>query len=770
MVRKSGLLEAACACLILLSLFPVNAFPRSGASSLVRIPYKGPRQANMLYERGIDVIHVSPRGYMDVAADPEDLEYLFSLGYPISVIAESGMALSAPALDQNLGLYHTYAETESTLLALESQYPELASVEAIGTSGEGRIIYALKISDNVAIDESEPEVLIMGNHHARELMSVEIPLLFAEYLLDNYESDPAVASMVDEREIYIIPMVNPDGHVFVELNHSGDWWTWWRKNRRDNLDGSYGVDLNRNYGYLWGYDNFGSSPSTFSEIYRGSAAFSEPETQAIRDFVQSRSFIVGFSYHSYGDLLLYPWSYNFTYTADHRLFNALGDTLVASNGYLQGNSATGAIYLVNGDSDDWAYGETTTKEPFFNFSPEVNTSAQGGFGPPETLIGPTFDLLLPMNMLLLELADNPWRILGPFAPAMYPVYGTPQGSYVVRWSAADPADPNPAVSYDVLEYKNFTTAVDHADTLCGSWEFGGFSLNSFAYEGTGSYFSQTGNNLSQTLTTKHSFTVTVDNDSLLCWVYYNIESNWDYVYVEVSTDGGLTWAPIPGNLTTNANPNGSNHGNGMTGTSTGWVPAKFPLTAYLGENITLRFHYITDGAVYGPGFYVDLINQAPVFDSAVIAGSAVADTFLAVMPLDVGTYTYVARAHDAEGQSSLWSNAVTHTVDQIVGAGEAAVFAYGLGRNYPNPFNPATTIPYSIGGSPGSSVRVTLSVYTVEGKLVTNLVDEPMGPGSYRARWNGRDAAGRDVSSGVYFVRLTADGAGRSARKIVLLK
>ena len=162
----------------------------------------------------------------------------------------------------------------------------------------------------------------------------------------------AVTNMVDTREIYFIPMVNPDGHVYVEQNHAGPWTTWWRKNRRDNGNGTIGVDINRNYGYQWGYDNLGSSPLTSSQIYRGGSAFSEPETQAIRDFCIARNFSVGFSYHSYGELLLYGWGYIYDYTPDHDVFLAMGDSLISSNGYFAGNPAMGAIYVTNGDTDD----------------------------------------------------------------------------------------------------------------------------------------------------------------------------------------------------------------------------------------------------------------------------------------------------------------------------------------------------------------------------------------------------------------------------------
>lgn len=746
------------------------AFAKDDQSSLVRIPYKGPSQIRNLEQREIRVVRWSPKGYLDVAAFPRDIDYLVTEGYPVSILASPGMALAAPALDGNLGSYHTYAEMESTLLALELEYPSLASVDIIGTSHEGRSIYSLKISDNVTVDESEPEVLIMGNHHARELMSVEIPLLFTVYLLENYGTDPAVSALVDGREIFIVPMVNPDGHVYVELNHGSSWWNWWRKNRRDNGDGFFGVDLNRNYGYKWGFDDLGSSPVTYSDLYRGPSAFSEPETQTIRDFVTNRSFTLGFSYHSYGELLLYPWGYKAAYTADHSLFYALGDTLASSNGYYQGNTAMGAIYVTNGGSDDWAYGDHVNKYPFFCFTPEVNTSAQGGFGPPDTLIAPTFDLLLPMNMLLLELADNPHKLLGPYAPSIYPIDGSPWGSHIVRWSSNDPSDPNPAVEYDLIEYKNFFTAEDHADTLSDLWEFDGFALDTKSYEGTGSYYSKSFDNLSHTLATRTSFPVTIDNDSLVCRVWYDIESDWDYAYVEVNTGDGLVWEPIPGNITTDYNPNGSNHGNGITGSSGGWIEAIFPLTSYIGRDIVLRFHYITDASVYGEGFYVDLLNQVPVYETVAFAGTAIPDTFLAITPLSTGQYTYKVRARDAEGHGSFWSGSVSYTVDEIVGVDDTPSAPTGLGQNYPNPFNPTTTIPYYVGGDRAAFVETNLAIYSVDGARITTLVDGTRQPGAYQARWNGTDDSGNALSSGIYFARLKVGTSPAVTRKLVLLK
>jgi hypothetical protein len=145
----------------------------------------------------------------------------------------------------------------------------------------------------------------------------------------------------------------------------------WRKNRRRNANGSYGVDLNRNYGFKWGYDNFGSSPNGNSETYRGTAAFSEPETAALRDFVEAHHFRAALCYHSYGDYVIYPWGYVDGPTPDHASFAALADSIVAYNHYQPGTGLQTVGYTVNGDSDDWFYGEQTTKNKVFSMTPEV---------------------------------------------------------------------------------------------------------------------------------------------------------------------------------------------------------------------------------------------------------------------------------------------------------------------------------------------------------------------------------------------------------------
>ena len=174
---------------------------------------------------------------------------------------------------------------------MKIQYPNLISTKiSIGNSIENRPIYTVKISDNPEIDENEPEILYTALHHAREPQSMMQMIYFMYYLLENYNTDPSVQYLVNNRELYFIPVVNPDGYEYNRTtNPSGG--GMWRKNRRNN-GGSYGVDLNRNYGpyTYWNAPNGGSSTTPSSDTYRGTAPFSEPETNSIKNFLASREF------------------------------------------------------------------------------------------------------------------------------------------------------------------------------------------------------------------------------------------------------------------------------------------------------------------------------------------------------------------------------------------------------------------------------------------------------------------------------------------------
>ncbi|WP_337873114.1 M14 family zinc carboxypeptidase [Ignavibacterium sp.] len=284
----------------------------------------------------------------------------------------------------SMGGFFTLNEINARLDSMYNLYPNIITQKfSIGTTIEGRPIYAVKVSDNPNINENEPQVQFNSLIHAREPQAVMTIMYYLYYLLENYGTDPEVTYLVNNREIYFIPCINPDGYEYNRsTNPNGG--GMWRKNRRVNSDGSRGVDLNRNFAFMWGINNSGSSGTPSSETYRGTAPFSEPETQAIRDFTNGKNFKTTLNYHTYSNLLLYPWGYVSTPTPDNDIFVEYSTDMVAFNGYENGQPPI-ILYDVNGSADDWMYGEQTSKPKIFAMTPEVGST---GFWPSQSEIFP----------------------------------------------------------------------------------------------------------------------------------------------------------------------------------------------------------------------------------------------------------------------------------------------------------------------------------------------------------------------------------------------
>jgi len=298
------------------------------------------------------------------------------------------------------GDFHSYPELERDLMALADAYPGLAQVIDIGDSLEQRNIYALRISDNVGLQENEASVIFLGCHHAREWISVEVPYLLGKYLVENYGTNAEVKRLVDNCDIWIVPLVNPDG-----LDYSIHFYRYWRKNMRNNGDGTYGVDLNRNYGYKWGWDNLGSSPNTASEVYRGSGPFSEPEIQAVRDLFVQKNFQALVSYHSFSQVILYPWGYTEEASDKEDILFEIGDKMSqlmepVNGRYYAAERAGSGFYLTNGDTTDWSFGEHGI--PSFTIELPPDSRITGEFFNAESDIQPIFHENLPAALFLID--------------------------------------------------------------------------------------------------------------------------------------------------------------------------------------------------------------------------------------------------------------------------------------------------------------------------------------------------------------------------------
>jgi len=292
-----------------------------------------------------------------------------------TVLAVASEAEASPDFE-----YRNFTVIRDILFGLEAQYPEIAKVYDIGDSWETtqgiaeRDIFAIKISDNVPVDEDEPEVLIMSLHHAREWITSELVTELLINITSSYGHDARISWLVDNRELWVVPVVNPDG-----LEYSLDVDPMWRKNRRLNWDFTYGVDLNRNYNGsengdpLGAWGGAGTSDTPGDSTYCGEAPFSEPETQAIRDLVYARDFQIGLDIHSYSELVMWPWGYTGNVTPDDDSLSGIGGRLAAVNGYVPAQSVL--LYPTTGDSLDWLYGGADAYSILFEIGTKFHPSS-----------------------------------------------------------------------------------------------------------------------------------------------------------------------------------------------------------------------------------------------------------------------------------------------------------------------------------------------------------------------------------------------------------
>lgn len=326
---------------------------------------------------------------------------------------------AAAAEPNGFEYFHTYAEVKAEIDATVAAHPGIAKRFHIGRSYEGRKIWGIKISDNVNANENEPEIFINAQIHARERATNELALAVVGWLTDNYGDSDAfgqrVTDIVNSREIFIVPTMNPDG---AEFDMSGSVWHKWRKNRQPIPDSTaIGVDLNRQFGYMWNCCG-GSSSKPSSDNYRGPNAWFAPEARRFRNFVNSRivngqqqlKVILGL--HSAGRLVLWPYAYTRQDVPadmtrdDHDAFVALGKELAALNGYKAEQGSD--LYIVDGDHDDWAY----ASHGIFAITFEMKRGAAKRYYPSQSELAADISANRPAVLHLLEQADCTYRAAG----------------------------------------------------------------------------------------------------------------------------------------------------------------------------------------------------------------------------------------------------------------------------------------------------------------------------------------------------------------------
>lgn len=342
-------------------------------AALLRIPLPSTSDEVLeLRARGFDIAGIDRKaGTLDIVGTDDDADELRSMGLSVDVVDRLD---SDPPTLLALEDYWSPSEIAAQIDAWIAAYPSLIRKEQYATTEEGRPVWAVKISDNVSQEENEGVVLFVAQHHAREVMTPEIGMDLIQNLLEGYGNDPAVTAWVDDLEIWVLPNHNPDGtdHMF-DVNSN------WRKNRRDNGNGTFGVDLNRNYPFRWGACN-GSSGSTSDDTYRGPSPASEPETfGGILELAREHRPTINLSYHTYSELVIIPYGCSGTYTPELATFRDLSagmaTKLVSDTGTHWYEPGTGweILYAVDGEMNDWFYGELGS----YGMTVEANSSTQG---------------------------------------------------------------------------------------------------------------------------------------------------------------------------------------------------------------------------------------------------------------------------------------------------------------------------------------------------------------------------------------------------------
>jgi murein tripeptide amidase MpaA len=380
---------------------------------IVRIDVKTQAELDALEQLGVEILNCTPGvGPMDALASAEQLGALRRIGWTPRVLqddvqgmvdrqrAQPAIAAADPFTDFFLS-YHPYDGFGGIvwyLNELVSRYPTLASMVNVGTTLEGRTIWGLRITSGVV--STQPAAVYFGCEHAREWIAGTVPPYMANYLLENYGVDPHITDLVDNVELFLIPIFNVDGYVY-------SWTTdrFWRKNRRYNGGGAYGVDINRNWGEGWGGP--GSSSATNDETYRGTAPFSEPETRALRDFFIAHPNVrVQLDVHSYRQLILWPYGYTPSLSPDQSIYQEIGSVMksliygVHGVTYNIGPLYT-AIYPAAGVSVDWTY----ARQGILSYSYEARDTGFYGFALPADQIIANNEELLPAT---LHMTDSDW--------------------------------------------------------------------------------------------------------------------------------------------------------------------------------------------------------------------------------------------------------------------------------------------------------------------------------------------------------------------------
>lgn len=726
---------------IFILLLPILSFGQELTEtwSKVRIDLRG-KSLEALAQTGIDITEGILRkdAYLETDLSSTEIQLVEAAGFTVQnliadvsafylerALAEANLPILRNPADEfpvpqnwgygTMGGFYTYQEVLDKLDFMAATWPDLITtkqaISPFQPSIEGQPIWWVKISDNPNVNEDEPKVLYTSLIHAREGIGVQQMIYFMLWLLENYQTNPMATLIVDNFQLYFVPVVNPDGYLFNQAS-APQGGGMWRKNRRNN-GGSFGVDINRNFGYKWGLDNSGSSPNPSSETYRGTGPFSEPETTNLKVFCETHDFKIALNYHSYSNLLLWPWGYTSQLTPDNDIFAAFAALMTRDNSYTTGPGNT-TIYATNGGSDDYMYGDTQGKNAIFSYTPEVGSSVDG-FWPAISRIIPLCQENMIQNVYAAllsgpyaNLTDRTDPIVGSknfffkydiqriglSNASQFTVSIQPLGSSIVQHGPAkvyqgltqmqtltdsisislDPAITSGSVfrflvsvnnglytKTDTITKRYGVTSVIFSDncssmqqwTATGTW---GLTSQSFISAPTSITDSPGGNyqnNANTTITLSQAISIPNTTYARLnFWAKWNIEAGWDYVQVLIRPTNSFTWAPLQGKFT---KPGGTNQlpGQPLYDGVSNWVLEDIDISAWAGKDILLRFTFKSDGAVVADGFYFDDI-KITVLDVETGNMSKVGRSGMRVYPVPAGSDATVLFDAPLAGSTELY--------------------------------------------------------------------------------------------------------------------
>lgn len=585
----------------------------------------------------------------------------------------------------SMGGFFTLNEIYAEFARMRTMVPQVvAEPEVIGTSVEGRPLLAYRIGTETSRTSNAPEVLYTALHHAREPGSVSALVYYLWWLLEKFQANDAEALyLLNNRQLYFVPVINPDGYVFNQVNFPGGGGMW-RKNRQRNSDGSFGVDLNRNYGTqtFWSAANGGSSTNTRSDTYRGTEPFSEPETQAIRDFCLRRNFRTAINYHSFSNLLIYPYSYITTETPDSTYFRALTAEITKNNLYSAGRDLQTVGYAVRGASDDWMYAGMSGRK-IMAYTPEIGTIDDGFYPRPDRIPAHGAENLSTNRMtawsaavnlrpvqsyvtenpqtgrtrIIVEVqnigiqdatslsaislrplsvgvnilrADRPLRILRSTELVMEAFDCTFDST--IKNGTTIPVEilitqENTArrdtIQVQVLQATRQVLFATEADAT--KWQLGRWGIIRDALTGrTALTDSPTGNypaNTRNYLRLAQPLSLrNLQAATLEFQTRWSIESNGDIGVAQVSTDNGVTWQPLRTSLM-KPSTFGSGAVFGFDGNFPQWIRQECSLQNMLGQDILIRFGLLSDGDAQFDGFFLSDVAVRTYRDSILQRGA-----------------------------------------------------------------------------------------------------------------------------------------------------